>query len=216
MIKLSAVSKDYGEVKALAGINLKLPEHGVVGLLGPNGAGKTTLIKILAETLEPTGGEVERLVERGDIGFLPENNPLYDWLTVGEYLTMVAEIKHGGGNIGETVRNCGLIEVVEKKIGQLSKGYRQRTGLAASLIGNPKILLLDEPTSGLDPKQIVEIRKLIVKLAKNRLVVLSTHILSEAKEICQRLVIINRGKIVLDEETSRVSNLEKKFIKLTE
>lgn len=216
MIKLSAVSKDYGEVKALAGINLKLPEHGVVGLLGPNGAGKTTLIKILAGTLEPTGGVVERLVERGDIGFLPENNPLYDWLTVGEYLTMVAEVKNGGGNIGETVRNCGLAEVVEKKIGQLSKGYRQRTGLAASLIGNPKVLLLDEPTSGLDPKQIVEIRKLIVKLAKNRLVVLSTHILSEAKEICQRLVIINRGKIVLDEETSRVSNLEKKFIKLTE
>lgn len=225
MLKVKKISKKFGDFLALNEVGFELKNNGVYGLLGPNGAGKTTLMRIIVGFLTPTAGEIwwngelidtKSTKHKQKVGYLPENNPLYPNMTVGGYLTFVASLKGKDENHWTKIaKDCGLEKVFTSKVETLSKGYRQRIGLAAALIGDPKLLVLDEPTSGLDPNQIVEIRKLIKTLAKNKIVLLSTHILPEAKEICSRILIINRGKIVLDDETAKIKNLEKKFISLT-
>ncbi len=229
MLNLKNISKKFGESLILESIDLNLDKGKVIGLLGPNGAGKTTLMRIITGFYQKTEGEIIWGREKADtrendfkknIGYLPENNPLYLSMTVLEYLNFIAEIKGLNGEKLKTeiinkTKDCGLEEVIGKKIETLSKGYKQRVGLAAAMICDPPLLVLDEPTSGLDPNQIIEIRELIKRLAKKRTILLSTHILPEAKSICDRIVIINRGRIVLNEETKKIRNLEKKFIELT-
>ncbi|OGL52709.1 hypothetical protein A3K55_01800 [Candidatus Shapirobacteria bacterium RBG_13_44_7] len=227
MLKLKGVSKRFGEIKALEGVDFEVSNKSVVGLLGPNGAGKTTLMRIIVGFLKANKGEIWWEGKKADpkdkkykvnIGYLPENNPLYLQMTAAEYLEMTARLKGVEEVIGEVKRvakECALGEYLHKEIETLSKGYRQRVGLAAALLGEPKLIILDEPTAGLDPNQIVEIRQLIKKLAKNKAVVLSTHILPEAKEVCDDLWIIDRGKIVMHEKTKKIKNLEKKFVNLT-
>ena len=214
---------------ALKNINIEIKDKGVTGLLGPNGAGKTTLMRVLVGFFQPEEGELwwngekidTRDIEyRKKIGYLPENNPLFPNMTAKEYLNFCGEIKidlkkNIKNSIEEVVAECGLSKVIGQKVETLSKGYKQRLGLAAALLGDAKILILDEPTNGLDPNQIIEIRSLITKLAENRTIILSTHILTEAKAICSHLFIINNGEIVLDQETKSVRNLEKKFVELT-
>lgn len=229
MMKIKHVSKCFGEIKALSNINFEIEDNSVVGLLGPNGAGKTTLMRIIVGFLTATSGNIlwdGKIVKtktqkhKRRIGYLPENNPLYGAMTPIEYLQMTAELKQiAGEKIREEVmsvmKKCGLLKVASQKIETLSKGFRQRVGLAAALLGNPRILVLDEPTSGLDPNQIIEIRDLIKRLSKEKIILLSTHILPEAREICDKIVIINRGKVVLDEKTEKIKDLEKKFVDLT-
>ncbi len=229
MLKLINVSKKFKDFEALSEINLEIETGKVIGLLGPNGAGKTTLMRIITGFYGMSGGEMKwdnkafdpKLIKfRKEIGYLPENNPLYVQMSVGEYLEFVGNIKgiekeKLEKEVKEKIKSCGLENVAIKKIETLSKGYRQRVGLAAAMLSDPKLLILDEATSGLDPNQIIEVRNLIKKLAKNRTILFSTHILPEAKAICDRLLIINKGEIVLDEETSKVKNIEKKFIELT-
>lgn len=227
MLTTSKITKKFGTILALDEVSFKIPEKGVVGLLGPNGAGKTTLMRILSGFLTANSGNIkwqEKIVDpksiqnKKRIGYLPEGNPLYGNMTAFDYLVLISQLKQVKNideDVTDVIRKCGLENVVGQKIETLSKGYKQRVGLAAAILGNPKILILDEPTSGLDPNQIIEIRQLIKTLAKNRLVLLSTHILPEAKEVCARLLIINRGKIVLDDETKKIKNLEKKFVELT-
>lgn len=227
ILKLKGVSKRFGEVKALEEVDFGVNNKSVVGLLGPNGAGKTTLMRIIVGFLKANEGEIwwqGKIADPKDkkykvnIGYLPENNPLYLQMTAVEYLEMTARLK----GISEVVREvkkvaeeCALGEHLFQNIETLSKGYRQRVGLAAALLGEPKLIILDEPTAGLDPNQIVEIRQLIKKLAKDKAVVLSTHILPEAKEVCDDLWIIDQGKIVMHEKTQKIKNLEKKFVNLT-
>lgn len=229
MLRLKNICKNFGEKEILKNISLEIDKNCVVGLLGPNGAGKTTLMRVIVGFYRANEGEIfwdKKLIDtkdenyRSKVGYLPENNPLYPNMTVIEYLKLIAELKgiekvKVGKEIEKIITECGLKNVLVQKIETLSKGYKQRVGLAAALIGDPKILILDEPTSGLDPNQIIEIRSLIKKMAKNKTILLSTHILSEAKEICKNLLIINQGKIVLNEETKKVKNLEKKFVQLT-
>lgn len=225
MLLVDRIKKTFGETKAVDEVSFKVEAKGVIGLLGPNGAGKTTLMRIICGYLKPEEGLIKwnnkvfdpkLLVNKKYIGYLPEGNPLYGNMTVGKYLRFISDLKQANSkDIDEVIEKCGLTEVKYKKIETLSKGYKQRTGLAQAILGDPKILILDEPTSGLDPNQIIEIRKLIKALGKDRLVILSTHILPEAKEVCSRVLIINRGKIVLDNEIKKIKNLEKKFVELT-
>jgi ABC-2 type transport system ATP-binding protein len=213
MLVVSNISKKFGPKDALREVSFEIKKNEVVGLLGPNGAGKTTLMRILVGYLMPSEGEVEW--NDGLIGYLPENNPLYGYLNVGEYLEYMAKIKGNNDPMEEIKRaadECGLRDVVGEKIDKLSKGFRQRVGLAAALLGDPRMLVLDEPTTGLDPNQIIEIRGLIKKLAKKKIVILSTHILPEAAAVCSRLLMINRGTIVLNDTTAKIKNLEKKFV----
>lgn len=229
MLKINKICKQFGEKKVLKEISFNVEKNCVVGLLGPNGAGKTTLMRVITGFLKANSGEIiwkggkvdtGNIDYKSQVGYLPENNPLYLNLTVGEYLELIGNLKKI--NIGElereikeTAKLCGVIQMLGQKVETLSKGFRQRVGLAASMLSKPKLLVLDEPTSGLDPNQIIEIRELIKKLAKDKIIILSTHILPEAKEICERLLIINRGEIVLDEETKKIKSLEKKFVELT-
>lgn len=210
-ISISNLSKNYGEQTVLSNISFEIGEGEVVGFLGPNGAGKTTSMKIIAGVLSYELGSVKvcDMEVRGNtlktnalIGYLPEQNPLYPEMYVKEYLHFVAET-HGVGKkkvelVEELIDKVGLRTEFHKKIGQLSKGYRQRVGLAQALIPNPKVLILDEPTTGLDPNQLEEIRNLIRELGKDRTVILSTHIMQEIKAICNRVLIINKGEIVAD------------------
>ena len=226
---LIKINKFFGNKQVLKDININLDGNRVIGLLGPNGAGKTTLMRIICGFYGTSEGAIlinNRKVNSKDkkykqmIGYLPENNPLYGYLTSGEYLQYIGNLKGlTNSEISRQIRKwsleCGIGEYLDQKIEILSKGYRQRVGLAASLMGNPKILILDEPTSGLDPKQIIEVRKLIKKLAKEKLVLLSTHILPEARASGDRLLIISKGSIVLDKETLKIRSLERKFIDLT-
>jgi len=225
MLTVKNICKNFGDKQVLDNVNFKLAKNGVVGLLGPNGAGKTTLMRIIVGfylanrgKLYWAGKEVDSKDEnyRLKIGYLPENNPLYQGMTVSEYLYFVAQLKDADKKqVSEVAASCGLGRELGQKIETLSRGFRQRVGLAAALMGKPKMLILDEPTSGLDPNQIIEIKKLIGQLAKRKIVLLSTHILPDARDICHRLLIINQGKIVLDEETRKIKNLEKKFVELT-
>ena len=209
MIELRHVTKRYGAVEALHDVSFRAPEGQIVGLLGQNGAGKSTTLNILTGYLPPTSGQV--LVDGMDllqnareckrlIGYLPEKPPLYDEMTVRSYLRFVCELKEVqksaiAAHVEDIIRTCGLSEVAHRLIGHLSKGYRQRVGVAQSLCGNPKVLVLDEPTVGLDPRQVVEIRALIAELGKTHTVIFSSHLLSEIQQLCQRVLILNRGHL---------------------
>jgi ABC-2 type transport system ATP-binding protein len=211
-IEIENLSKRYGPQKAVDNISFKVKTGEILGFLGPNGAGKSTTMKIITSYLAMSDGDIRingtSLRETGDemkkhIGYLPENNPLYLDMPVIDYLAFCAAlqgVKDGDidGRVREMVKVCGLNAEKHKKIGELSKGYRQRVGLAQALIHNPSILILDEPTTGLDPNQIVEIRKLIREIGKEKTVILSTHILPEVEATCDRILIINKGKIVAD------------------
>ena len=219
-VKVTDISKFYGRQKALDNINLQVDKGEVVGLLGPNGAGKSTLMRILTSYLTPSSGNAyingldvqENSIEiKQLIGYLPEHNPLYHDMYVKEYLMFVLKMyqnsKLTSQVLSDTIHLTGLEKEQHKKISALSKGYRQRVGLAQALIHDPDILILDEPTSGLDPNQIVDIRKIITDLGKEKTVILSTHIMQEVEAICNRVVIIDQGKIVADDATANLSGL---------
>ena len=211
------LTKIYEKQKALDSISFEIKTGEIVGFVGPNGAGKSTTMKILTSFIPPTFGQVKindlDLIEnsleiRKHIGYLPENNPLYSDMYVKEYLKFIAGIYKLGNKtksrINEIIQLTGLTIEQKKKIGALSKGYRQRVGLAQALIHDPSILILDEPTSGLDPNQIVEIRSLISEIGKEKTVMLSTHIMQEVEAICDRIIIINNGKIVADDSIDSI------------
>jgi ABC-2 type transport system ATP-binding protein len=217
-IKVNNITKLYGKQKALDNISFEIKPGEVVGLLGPNGAGKSTLMKIISCFIPPSSGDVsvfgldilEQSIEvRKKLGYLPENNPLYLDMYVKEYLEFIAGIHKLGDKTKERIdlmiAITGLGDEYKKKIGSLSKGYRQRVGLAQAMIHDPEVLILDEPTSGLDPNQIVEIRNLIRTIGKEKTVMLSTHIMQEVEAICQRAIIINKGSIVADAATDQLS-----------
>lgn len=219
-ITVNSITKQFGKQVALNSVTFQVPQGQVVGLLGPNGAGKSTLMKIITGYLTPDSGTA--LVNgvdinspaydfRRDIGYLPEHNPLYTDMYVKEYLLWVAGIYRLGKNarkrVLEIIDITGIGHEQNKKIGSLSKGYRQRVGLAQALIHNPSVLILDEPTSGLDPNQIVEIRNLIATVGQNKTVILSTHIMQEVEAICGRIIIINKGRIVADGPASEIKAL---------
>lgn len=219
-VNVQNISKFYGEQKALDNVALQVNKGEVVGLLGPNGAGKSTLMKVLTSYLTPSLGtaningldvQEDALKIKQLIGYLPEHNPLYHDMYVKEYLRFVLKMykftKPAVELISETITLTGLEKEQHKKIGALSKGYRQRVGLAQALIHDPEILILDEPTSGLDPNQIVDIRKIITDLGKEKTVILSTHIMQEVEAICDRVIIIDQGKIVADDATENLSKL---------
>ncbi|MCX7862010.1 MAG: gliding motility-associated ABC transporter ATP-binding subunit GldA [Bacteroidales bacterium] len=209
-IEVKHVTKLFGSQKALDNVSFTVNKGEIFGFLGPNGAGKTTMMKIIMGVIPPTEGSVfvngmniltHELEIKQQIGYLPENNPLYYDMYVREYLLFVAsiyKIKNKKKRIDEIIEQTGLIVEQHKPIGSLSKGFKQRVGIAQALIHNPSLLILDEPTSGLDPNQIIEIRNLISQVGKNKTVLLSTHIMQEVEAICNRIIIINKGKIVAD------------------
>ena len=209
MLELHDISKSYNELKALNCVSFKLRPGEVVGLLGPNGAGKSTLMKILTGYIKNWEGNIrygkQELREKTKAiqqvtGYLPENNPLYPDLFVLEYLAFVASIyRIKDAPFDSILEKVGLTEVKYRKISSLSKGYQQRVGLAAALLHDPEILILDEPTTGLDPNQLIDIRKLIRQLGEEKIVLLSTHILSEVESVCDRVIIIRKGEVVADE-----------------
>lgn len=226
-IEVQNLSKNYGTQKAVRNINFKIDKGEIVGFLGPNGAGKTTTMKMLNGYIEVTNGKVfingldvsENKIECQQlIGYLPEHNPLYLEMYVKEYLNFCASIhKVSKINVGEIIEKVGLSPESHKKIKQLSKGYRQRVGLASAMLHNPDVLILDEPTTGLDPNQLVEIRELIKEVGKDKTVLFSTHILQEVEAICNRVILINKGEIVADKPISELKNkkLENLFKELT-
>lgn len=214
-IQVQHVTKKYGNQKALDDVSFTAERGEILGFLGPNGAGKSTMMKIITGYLAPDAGSVfvcghdvaqEPLEARRKIGYLPENNPLYYNMYVREYLSFVAGIYFPASDIRrrveQIIEQTGLSPEQHKQIGMLSKGYRQRVGLAQALLHDPEVLILDEPTSGLDPNQIVEIRNLISELSANKTVLLSTHIMQEVEAICHRIIIINRGKLAAEGDTS--------------
>lgn len=219
MIELTDVTKLYGSTAAVSGLTFSAPEGQIVGLLGQNGAGKTTTLNILTGYLPPTGGTVRvngtdmlkdpRACKRC-IGYLPERPPLYDEMSVREYLAFVCELREvKRGEIRRHVTAimslCGLAEVADRLCGHLSKGYRQRVGIAQALCGDPPVIVLDEPTVGLDPKQVVEIRALIRELGRTHTVIFSSHILAEIQQLCQRVVILHRGKLIREADMTELT-----------
>jgi ABC-2 type transport system ATP-binding protein len=220
MIEVRDLAKQYGSYKAVDGVTFRADKGEIVGLLGPNGAGKTTIMKILTCYHFPSGGsamvagidvEEDPLGVKRRVGYLPESAPLYQDLTVEEYLDFMADARDLSGGakkerIAYVVSECGLEEVYTRPIEQLSKGYKQRVGLAQAIIHDPDILILDEPTTGLDPNQILEIRDLIKKLGKEKLVILSTHILQEVEAICGRVLILSGGHIAAQGTTEEIAS----------
>lgn len=215
MIEVSHVSRTFGTFRAVNDVSFSIPTGQIVGLLGPNGAGKTTTMRMITGFLKPTEGSIkidgidisEKPVEsKRKIGYMPESAPLYGDMIVADYLTYIANVE--GKNPEEKVpllcKECGLEEVMHKNISDLSRGYRQRVGLAHALMNDPEILILDEPTSGLDPNQIEEVRALIKEIGKTRTVIISTHILSEVEMLCSRVIIISGGKLVADSPTDQL------------
>ncbi|MFD2434770.1 gliding motility-associated ABC transporter ATP-binding subunit GldA [Mesonia maritima] len=222
-IEVKNITKLYGSQKALDNISFSVKTGEIVGFLGPNGAGKSTMMKILTGSLSPSSGtalindidiQKDKLKLQKKIGYLPEHNPLYEEMFVREYLQFNANVYAIKKNkVEEVIKLTGLAPEANKKIEQLSKGYRQRVGLANALLHNPDVLILDEPTTGLDPNQLVEIRKLIQEIAKNKTIFLSTHIMQEVEAICDRVIIINKGEIVTNQE---LKNLKSKTEQLIE
>lgn len=218
-IVVERLTKSYGKQIALSDVSFTVGTGEIVGLIGPNGAGKSTLMKIICSLLDPGSGSVKvdgisvpdhPLKIKKNLGYLPENNPLYPDMYIKEYLLHIAgiyKLTDAGKRVMEVINITGLEPEMYKKIGMLSKGYRQRVGLAQAIIHDPKILILDEPTTGLDPNQIVEIRNLISDLGKEKTVILSTHIMQEVEAICKRVIILNKGKLIADEFTGQVGNL---------
>lgn len=224
-IEVRNISKFYGSQKALDAISFAVGKGEIVGFLGPNGAGKSTLMKILTTYLEADGGNAvvnghdvtqnPRQVQRS-IGYLPEHNPLYLDLYVREYLEFNADVYQvPKSRIADVIALTGLSPEAHKKIGQLSKGYRQRVGLANALLHDPEVLILDEPTTGLDPNQLVEIRNVIKSVGKNKTVFLSTHIMQEVEAICDRVIIIDQGKIVTDKKIDQIAAGQQQIIEVT-
>jgi ABC-2 type transport system ATP-binding protein len=219
-IEVKNLFKYYGEQAAVCDISFSVKKGEIVGFLGPNGAGKSTTMKIMTGFIPASSGEihicgmkvdVENLETRQIIGYLPENNPLYTEMYVREYLEFVGriyKIKNLKNRVSEMIQTLGLELEQNKKIGALSKGYRQRVGLAQAIIHDPQVLILDEPTSGLDPNQLVEIRELIKKIGEEKTVILSTHIMQEVEAICDRIVIISKGKIVANDKASILQNVK--------
>ena len=230
-ININKVNKFYGKQQALSNVSFSLKKGEVVGFLGPNGAGKSTLMKIITCYLQQDSGKVKvcdldtqekDILVKAKIGYLPEHNPLYTDMYIKEYLSFVGniyKIDNLKNRIAEIIQQTGLTTEQSKKIKELSKGFKQRVGLAAALIHNPEVLILDEPTTGLDPNQLVEIRNLIKQVGKDKTVLLSTHIMQEVDKMCNRLIIINKGEIVDDQLISNFTknniDLEDHFRKLT-
>jgi ABC-2 type transport system ATP-binding protein len=222
MIKARSLSKNFGSTRALAELSFQVQRGEILGFLGPNGAGKTTTMRILTGFLRPTTGSVEiaginvaenSLLARQKIGYLPENAPLYDEMMVIDFLYYVAQLREipqekRADRIKHICQRCGLTQVLGKDIRHLSKGYRQRVGLAQAMIHDPDLLILDEPTSGLDPNQIVEIRELIKDLGREKTVILSTHILPEVQATCGRIIIVSDGKLVADDTPDALTDRE--------
>lgn len=233
MIKVEGLTKRYARHTAVDGISFEVEKGQIVGFLGPNGAGKTTTMRVLTCFLPPTGGSanvagfdvVEQSMEvKRRIGYLPETPPLYPEMEVGEYLDFVGRLKgipsaNLAARVDEVAERCAIGDVKQKLIAKLSKGYRQRVGLAQAIIHNPDVLILDEPTSGLDPQQIIETRDLIKSLAGDHTIILSTHILPEVEQICERVIIIARGKLVATDSvanlTSRLRGSETVSVEMT-
>ena len=218
-IHIQHVNKFIGKQHVLKDVSLSINDGEVIGLLGPNGAGKSTLMKIMVGVWDATSGEVQ--VPKS-VGFLPEQNPLYEDMYVREYLRFFVGLRskeQGAKNkdqlVEELIERVGLTAEANKRVGQLSKGYKQRVGLAQAMIGNPELLILDEPTTGLDPNQLEDIRALIREMGKDRTVILSTHILQEVKQMCTRVIIINHGEIKVDKPISEIENLEETFKQAT-
>jgi ABC-2 type transport system ATP-binding protein len=229
MIEVDKLSKKYGDYSAVSDITFTAKQGQVVGFLGPNGAGKTTTIRMLATYLPPTSGSARiagfDITREGDkvrrnIGYLPENPPLYSEMTVAEYLRFVGEIKgvsraQLNSKVSEVMERCFITDVRNKLCQHLSRGYRQRVGLAQAIIHDPKVIILDEPTSGLDPRQIIEIRQLIKSLGESHTVLLSTHILPEVQMVCDKVVIVSRGRVVLESllsDLTKEKSLEQVFL----
>ncbi len=233
MIRVEDVHKKYGDFTALHGVSFDVPKGTVMGLLGPNGAGKSTMMKIISCFMPATSGKVtvagfdvfeEPMEVKKRVGYLPETPPLYMEMRVGEYLEYVALLKQIPKDqiptrMDYVVEHCGLKEGMRKVIGTLSKGYRQRVGIAQALVHDPEVVILDEPTVGLDPVQIIEIRNLIKGLAQNHTVILSTHILPEVVMTCQKVVLINKGRMLADQSVDQFSgraggSLEQAYLKI--
>jgi ABC-2 type transport system ATP-binding protein len=218
-IKIDSLSKKYGKQEVLKNISFDIQDNEIVGFIGPNGAGKTTTMKIICGLLPPTSGQVEingltisknEFEHKKIIGYLPEHNPLYKNMYIKEYLAFVAgiyKIPEINKLIDEIIQKTGLTKEQNKKINELSKGYRQRVGLAQAMIHDPQILILDEPTTGLDPNQIIEIRNLIAETGKKKTIILSTHIMQEVEAICDRIIIINKGEIVANGTREEILDL---------
>ena len=218
MIEINNLVKKFGKKYALDGVSFSIKKGEIVGFLGPNGAGKSTTMNIITGYISPTSGTVtvdgvdvfsEPMKVKKMIGFLPEQPPLYIDMTVWEYLCFVYELKgckmNKSAHLSEICELVKITDVKNRLIRNLSKGYKQRVGIASAIIGGPEVLIFDEPTVGLDPKQIIEIRSLLRALSKERTIILSTHILSEVQAVCDRIVVINAGKIIADEKTSKLS-----------
>ena len=234
LISVHDLSRFYGQKRAIENVSFELPHGEILGLLGPNGAGKSTTMQIICGVIAANNGSVNIAgydiqdapqQAKQNIGFLPEQLPLYNDLTVDEYLFYTAKLRGiKKANLGEKVtsckRRCGLETSGKRLIQNLSKGYKQRVGIAQAIIHTPAVIILDEPTSGLDPKQILEIRKLMLELSKDHSIMLSTHILSEVETICDRVLIINNGSIILDQYLKELlangDSLESTFMRLTE
>ena len=216
MVSIQHISKSFGSQKVLNDVSLEIPAGQIVGLLGPNGAGKSTLMKILIGLWSADSGTVSA---PSRIGYLPENNPLYEEMYVTEYLQFMAKMTNDKcqmTNVDTLIDKVGLTPECHKHIRELSKGYRQRVGLAQALLGDPQLLILDEPTTGLDPNQLVEIRSLIRSLGKDRTVILSTHIMQEVREMCDRVVILDHGTVKADLPIDQIDNLETLFHEKTQ
>lgn len=222
-LEISNLTKKFGEQTALNNINIEIKKNEIIGLLGPNGAGKSTLMKSVVGVIKIDEGKIifdgkditeNEVLSKKNIGFLPENNPLYQEMYVKEYLQFVANI-HGISNekVEEIINLVGITPEKNKKISQLSKGYKQRVGLAQAILHEPNLLILDEPTNGLDPNQIVEIRNVIKEIGKEKTVILSTHIMQEVEALCSRVILIHNGNIVQDTD---IANFKGKFQNLEE
>ena len=216
-VEVQNLTKVYGEQVAVNAINFRLEKGEITGFLGPNGAGKSTTMKMLTGALIPTSGEVrigemnilsQPLEAKKRIGYLPEHNPLYTEMYVREYLSFIADLYPNvpKGRVEEVIALTGLSPESHKKIEQLSKGYRQRVGLASALLHDPEILMLDEPTTGLDPNQLTEIRHIIRELGKHKTVLLSSHIMQEIQAVCDRVIVLHKGNIVLDKKMSQLQD----------
>ena len=234
MIEVSHLTKQYGNHLAVDDVSFTVADGQICGLLGPNGAGKSTIMNILTSYLAPTGGEVKvagfSLPEQAQqakacVGYLPEQPPLYPEMTVQEYLDFAAELKgvkkaQRREQVQQAARRTGLDQVMPRLIRSLSKGYRQRVGIAQALLGSPQLIILDEPTVGLDPAQVIEIRKLIRELGRAHTVILSSHILSEVQAVCQQILILSKGHLAavgsLEELTADGKSLEEVFLELTD
>ena len=223
-IEVQQIVKEYGNQRALDKVSFSINKGEIVGFLGPNGAGKSTLMKILTTYINPTSGSasvngynIENQVTevQKSIGYLPEHNPLYLEMYVKEYLDFNAQIyKVSKNRIEEVISQTGLGPEAHKKISQLSKGYRQRVGLAAALLHNPEVLILDEPTTGLDPNQLLDIRKLIKEIGKEKTILLSTHIMKEVEAVCDRVIIINKGVLVADKSIKELHHSQEQIIEV--